>query len=333
MTSVSIIVPVYNVSKYIVRCLDSVSNQTYKGTIECILVDDCGSDNSLGVCEEYVKNYRGQIKYKIVRREKNGGLSAARNSGIKVAKGDYLYFLDSDDEIPCNAMELLAAEVEKHPGIDVVMGFMEDEKKSDYYDISCFKDHQFTDDYLWIQYNSLKIGKNIPVNACNKLIKHQFILDNNLYFMEKIIHEDNQWFFFVIKNVRLWAFVFSPTYIRYYNDGSIMRTINVKNEVDSWIRILISFLNNLYEPNKSLMLYRYMSLYFGQEYYAQRNKNSNRLHWLFFKTCCEKGFCVGALYVLAWIISYNLFGGRFLYNRMKYYSYVHFLKESNYDTK
>ena len=93
---VSIIIPIYNVAPYIKRCLQSVADQTYKD-IECILIDDCGSDNSINLAKEFIYDYKGNILFTILHHEENKGLSAARNTGLRYAKGEYVYFLDSDD--------------------------------------------------------------------------------------------------------------------------------------------------------------------------------------------------------------------------------------------
>ena len=97
LPSVSIIVPVYNVERFVENCIRSVMRQTYDGNIECVVVDDCGTDNSMGIVEKLVFEYNGPISFKIVHHTSNRGLSAARNTGISNASGDYLLFLDSDD--------------------------------------------------------------------------------------------------------------------------------------------------------------------------------------------------------------------------------------------
>lgn len=97
---VSIIVPIYNVEEYISNCINSIINQTYKN-IEIILVNDGSPDNSKSICEYYKKRDERVI---IVNKE-NGGLSSARNEGIKVASGDYIMFVDGDDWIDLNCVE------------------------------------------------------------------------------------------------------------------------------------------------------------------------------------------------------------------------------------
>jgi len=95
---VSIIIPVYNVSDYVEECLQSVAAQTYTD-IECIIVDDCGTDDSMQKVEQFVTSYQGPIAFKILHHEHNRGLSAARNTGMDAATGDFISFIDSDDYI------------------------------------------------------------------------------------------------------------------------------------------------------------------------------------------------------------------------------------------
>lgn len=101
MSKISVIIPIYNVEKYLEKCLESVINQTYKD-LEIICVDDCSPDNSYKIVQEYLKK---DSRIKLIKRGKNGGLSAARNSGLEIATGDYIYFLDSDDWIDLDYLE------------------------------------------------------------------------------------------------------------------------------------------------------------------------------------------------------------------------------------
>lgn len=95
---ISIIIPIYNVAEYVSDCLKSVLQQTYKN-IEIIIVNDCTEDNSMVIIEGLLKESATSIPYKIINHTRNQGLSVARNTGIKNSTGDYLYFMDSDDEI------------------------------------------------------------------------------------------------------------------------------------------------------------------------------------------------------------------------------------------
>ena len=102
---VSIIIPTYNVESYIKECLDSVAAQTYCGAMECVIVDDCGKDGSIEIAKEFIANYYGDIDFRIIHRKKNGGLSAARNSGIEEVSGDYIFFLDVVSKFYCRSNE------------------------------------------------------------------------------------------------------------------------------------------------------------------------------------------------------------------------------------
>ena len=100
----SIIIPVYNVEKYLESCILSVLKQSEINDTEIILVDDCGKDDSINIAKRIVKEYSVNYNIKIVFHTHNQGLSAARNTGVKNATGDYVFFLDSDDELPENTI-------------------------------------------------------------------------------------------------------------------------------------------------------------------------------------------------------------------------------------
>lgn len=106
-TLVSIIVPIYNIHDYIGRCIESIEKQTYKN-IEILLINDGSKDKSRDICEEYARNDK---RIRIVDK-KNGGLSDARNWGIDVAKGEYIVFVDGDDYIRENYIEILLKSIE-----------------------------------------------------------------------------------------------------------------------------------------------------------------------------------------------------------------------------
>ena len=112
---VSVIIPVYNVEKYLEECLDSVVNQTLK-EIEIICINDGSIDNSVKILEKYRDKY-SNIK---VINQKNLGVGRARNVGVKLAKGEYIFFLDSDDYIEVDALEKCYIEAKQHR-LDVVL--------------------------------------------------------------------------------------------------------------------------------------------------------------------------------------------------------------------
>ena len=103
---VSVVIPIYNVEPYISTCLWSIANQTYKD-LEVILVDDCGTDKSMAIAEQFCNAYQGPIRFRILHHTHNRGLSAARNTGIDAAQGEYISFVDSDDYIDSRFFECL----------------------------------------------------------------------------------------------------------------------------------------------------------------------------------------------------------------------------------
>jgi len=119
LPAISILIPVYNVEQYIKRCIMSVIAQTYTGKMECILVDDCGTDNSIIVAEQLIAGYKGNIKFSIIPHEHNRGLAAARNTAVDAAHGDFVMHVDSDDWIEPNMIEQLVL-TQQETGADIV---------------------------------------------------------------------------------------------------------------------------------------------------------------------------------------------------------------------
>ena len=236
MTRVSIIIPVYNVEQYVEECLRSVANQTMTEGIECIIVDDCGPDNSAAIANQFIDSYKGDIRFTFIQREKNGGLSAARNTGIEAATGEYVYFLDSDDTIVPECMKLMYGLVEKYGNVDLVQGSFyesEEEKKT----ISQYKLPEYTEDKRQIKTFLLKFEGDI-IPAQSRLVRREFLLKHNLFFRNGIIHEDNYWTFFLAKHVNSMAFCPARTYYHRYNPTSITGNINVAKEAIAYETII-----------------------------------------------------------------------------------------------
>ena len=236
MMKISIIVPMYQVEQYLAICLKSITDQTMTDGVECILVDDCGSDRSLFIAKDFIEHYQGNVLFRIVEREKNGGLSAARNSGIDVASGEYVYFLDSDDEITPNCLEIMWSLVEKYGKVNLVQGaFFEDEKYAN--SISNIKFPEFCTCQAEIKTFLLQYLGDI-VGAQSRLINLSFLKEHHLYFEEGIIHEDNLWTFFLSKYVRTMAYCDVCTYYHRYNPNSITGNVNVIQETIAYKHII-----------------------------------------------------------------------------------------------
>lgn len=99
MINISVVVPAYNVASYVERCLLSVLQQT-RPAEECLIIDDASTDNSIALCERLIANYDGPTRFKILHHDHNRGLSAARNTGIDAATGNYIYFMGTGGRVP-----------------------------------------------------------------------------------------------------------------------------------------------------------------------------------------------------------------------------------------
>lgn len=241
--SISIIIPIYNVEKYILLCLQSVVNQTETDGIECILVDDCSTDNSISLAEKFINDYTGNISFSLIRRSKNGGLSAARNTGIEAASGEYLYFLDSDDEISPNCIELMWGLLVRYGKVDMVQGsFYESEQE--YKTKSRYRFPEISYDRKQIK-SFLLIYAGDIVGAQSRLIRKDIINCYHLFFKEGIIHEDNYWTFFLAKCITSMAFCPVRTYYHRYNPASITCNINVANETLAYKTIVSDLSANI----------------------------------------------------------------------------------------
>ena len=195
-------------------------NQTYQN-IECIIVDDCGKDDSIAKCERMIQAYNGPIDFIILHHEENRGVSAARNTGIRKATGDYLYFLDSDDEITESCIEILLEVAMEDDTIEMVYGntMLQPKRDRSPVDLSWQKVPSSLTSNEEIRYYFFYKGK-LTILAHNKLIKHSFVLQHNLFFKEGISHEDQLWSFFLYKCLTNMRLVFEYTYYYHVHQNS-----------------------------------------------------------------------------------------------------------------
>lgn len=250
MIKVSIIIPVYNVAKHIERCLHSVLSQDYEGLLECIIVDDCTPDDSMQIAVKLLSEYTGHINTKICHHKQNCGLSAARNTGVAEADGDYIFFLDSDDEIMPHAISVLVALVAKYPNVDIVYGdwYLPRRFKGLHNDIRL---PEYTDSRKKIA--RYLLSGAVSMTGPNKLIRKQYILDNHLTFKEGIIHEDNLFTYYLANTAHSIAISFTPIYVYYLNQVGITSTVTPKHILSK-----ITLANEILDYTKDILLgYKY----------------------------------------------------------------------------
>ena len=210
----SVIIPIYNVEKYLSRCIESIIKQTYS-SYEIILVNDGSTDNSLLIAEEYRNKYSNIS----VINKKNGGLSDARNAGLSIAKGKYVIFLDSDDGLEKEALKKIYCSLENQEDIDIVAG----DCKLIYPDTEVIKAR-----YVDNKTNSILTGsqflkeqishKQMFMNATANIYSKSFLDKNQLRFKTGILHEDEEFtprVFLKAEKVKCLTFAFYDYYIRY----------------------------------------------------------------------------------------------------------------------
>ena len=209
----SVIVPVYNVEEYIYNALDSLVRQTLKD-IEIIVVDDGSKDNSSKIVKDFQKKYKNIEYYK----KKNGGLSDARNYGIKYARGEYIAFLDSDDYISYDAYEKMYNKA----------------KEKDYDIVTCDVEYVYQFKTKIIKTTPKKDTKNIRKTmldiypaAWNKIFKRT-LFDNNILFKKGVWFEDVEFIYRILPYVKSIGVVHKPFNKYVQRSGSITRTVNKK---------------------------------------------------------------------------------------------------------
>lgn len=252
---VSIIIPVYHVEKYIERCVRSVLSQDYR-PLEVILIDDCSGDNSMAIAKSVIEenDSDNDIEFKFLKHETNQKLGETRNTGIRAATGDYVYFLDSDDEISPDCITSLAKEIEKRPDTEIVIGDMTGWSNN----LERYKSTPYIDDNVTIRKMMFTTHEPLPHTACNKLISRKFIIDNDLFFMKGILFEDTHWLYRLTMVLQRMAFVFKQTYIRYINEGSIMTSMTTEKELVNNRIIIDDRLEHIEKPCYDNQLFTYL---------------------------------------------------------------------------
>lgn len=220
--AISLIIPVYKVSAYVERCLKSVMKQTYNH-FECILVDDASPDDSIAKCEQMIASYDGSIIFRILHHEQNRGLSAARNTGIDAATGDYILFMDSDDIISNDCVEKLLAPIQKDRSIEMVFGgwmkFSDNSPLSLQYNFKNKKEIFYSNKDIRSFFFD---GDGRFINAAwNKLVSKSFLTRYNIKFEEGQLFEDALWTFWILKHLHTLCSIPDVTYFYFTRADSI----------------------------------------------------------------------------------------------------------------
>lgn len=269
MDLVSIIVPVYNVEKYLDICLESIIHQTYSN-LEVILVDDGSKDNSGKICESWAKK-DGRIT--VIHKE-NGGLSDARNIGIDNANGEWILFVDSDDFIHKDLVKLSLEEAMKCNADMVVFGYLEvDEECNQIHSkITNIKENIYTGQELLNEF--VRNGKGSMV-AWNKLYKRK--IWKNLRYPVGKIHEDEFVIIDILESVDM-AILFSEE-LYYYRqrEGSIMHTKALEAAYDALEAFEIRYRKLSYNRELSGYVLTEILSYIINIYQEERDKDKKKM--------------------------------------------------------
>lgn len=221
MKKISVIVPVYNVEKYLRKCFDSLVNQTLKD-IEIIIINDGSPDNSKEIIDEYAKKYPKMIK---ALHKENGGLGDARNDGVKMSKGEYIAFVDSDDFVEIDMFEKLYSQAIKDKADLVICGY-----------------NVYNEDYKLL-YSTPSIDDSVSDNRMinivlgdnavwNRLYKRELIVDNKMKFRTRVWYEDIDYKINVLLHSKKISTIKDGLYNYLVRQGSIMNNSNIEKNLE-----------------------------------------------------------------------------------------------------
>lgn len=300
---VSIIIPVYNVEKYLQKCLDSVFNQTYKN-IEIIIINDCSTDNSKDIINKLVTK-NDHIITNIISNEINLGLSGARNKGLEIAKGDYICFIDSDDWVEQDHVKNMV-ECIKSNDVDLICSsalvFNDRKRKieqntvaSDYFSFKFYDpnnlnvnnivNYAYKNNPLFWVVNAktiLNTYNNFAVVAWGKLFKSEIIKKYTLKFSDGLLFEDNLFTLQYLVYCNDVGFISDYSYdYRVNNSNSLQGSFNKHNDKLKIFTLMEGFLkqHNLWESYKDSM-----NSFFKEVIYKDILSKKN-FNYTFFKEC------------------------------------------------
>lgn len=245
MKKVSIIVPVYNAEKYLIKCLDSLVNQTLED-VEILLVNDGSKDGSLAILKEYEQRFPDKIK---VFDKENGGQATARNLAIKQADGEYIGCVDADDYVDTDMFRLLYEEAVRIDADMVACDSYEIKGQSVSY--RTYKDYS----------DKKELFIDSWVSPCVRILKRRVYEEGDIRFPEGYIYEDTAWFSIIIPYLKKMSFVHKPLYFRMMNENSTMTKKQEAKTADIFpvMDFILDYYKEkgLYEEYKSELEYFY----------------------------------------------------------------------------
>ena len=272
----SVIIPFFNVEKYIGCCLDSVYRQDIpESEYEVICVDDCSPDGSLSIVESYAIKHPN---LKIVRNERNRKLGGARNAGVEVALGNYIWFVDSDDLIEDNVLGTLCS-IAEHDNLDVLHfnyeNYPEKTPLHQLQDTEVMTGAAMFFDERFIWYHDL-------VTAWRKLYKRSFLIDNHISFAEHIMWEDDDYSITVFAKAQAVRHINLTAYNYRNNPDSITRVEYNSSHIYHWVelcyrleRLRLSFKMERIDERFQMLIRNLIRFYFNKTFAVYKSFTKN----------------------------------------------------------
>lgn len=239
---VTVSIPLFRCEDFIVKCLESVRAQTYQN-IEVTLINDQTPDRSVEIAESFIqKNYLQN--WRIIHLEQNSGLSVVRNKGIETARGTYLFFLDSDDYLKENCIELLVETAER-TGAEMTVAQLECEQLKSGEKSICIpllSNQEVIEGNLSVM-KAFADG-DLVTYAVNKLMLTEFLRKNELWFVPGLFAQDELWTFHTMLKLNKIALVKELTYTYVLHDKSVIHNRN-RRHFDNWATIIEHFTQSL----------------------------------------------------------------------------------------
>lgn len=263
---ISVIIPCYNVERYIDRCVQSLVEQTIGvENLELLFVDDASTDGTVAKLKEWEKEYPESIL--LVCCEKNGKQGAARNIGLQYASAPYIGFVDSDDYISFDMYESLY-EKAKEFDCDVVAGLFVREKNDG---TIVMEAEPKANGERFVTIETIEdrkafLQEKLPGGVWSKIYKRAVILDNELYFPENILYEDNYWGAFVYHVISSYYIINKPFYHYMVNEDSTIMKQDASHHLD---RLVVELMKveeykrrGLFESFHSEIEFDFLRMYF-----------------------------------------------------------------------
>lgn len=291
---VSIIIPVYNVEQYIKECIDSILEQTYNN-IEIIAVDDGSTDMSLDILKRYPNN-----NLFVYEHSKNKGQAAARNLGMSVSSGEYILFVDSDDLIRKDAVELLVMEMLKNDVSIIRFNATSfyDQTNNEFIENAYNFSNYLSESIIYKENNMKEFYLSYTASPVLYIIKRNYVLQNNIQFFEGIIHEDELFTSTLYVHLSSAKYINQNLYKRRYRENSTTMNKSEKQlqrSFDSYVIIIEEYKkllerNSLSNTKKDFIKFRINSIMYSlcnfsvdEEYKSEKLSDIKEKKWYYSK--------------------------------------------------